>query len=51
MAEEVDRGDRNEEADQPGCYCAFLQAAAVELEGEEADADVEGFAGDLVFVD
>lgn len=51
MAEEVGGGDGYEHSHEPGCDVAGLQAAAVELDGEEADADVQGFPGNFVFVD
>lgn len=51
MAEEVDRRDGDECPKEPGGYRSGLDAVCVEAEGHEADADVEGFARDLVFVD
>ncbi len=51
MARVVDAGDRDEGAEEVGVDGCGGGAARVEVQGEEADGDVEGLAGDLVAVD
>lgn len=51
MAQDVCEGDGDEHGEQDGVDGGSLGAGHVEEEGEEADADVEDFAGDFVFVD
>jgi len=51
VARVVDAGDGNQGAEQPGVDGGGAGAARVEVQGEEADAEVEGFAGDFVAVD
>lgn len=50
MAEVVGCGDRNEGREEPGSYGCRLDAAAVQVEGDEADADMQGFSRDFVFM-
>ena len=47
----VEAGDWDECAEEPGMYGCGRRAACVEMEGEEADGDVKGFAGNFVPVD
>ena len=51
MAGVVGAGDGDERAEQPGVYRCGGGPAGVEVEGEEADGDVESLARDLVAVD
>jgi hypothetical protein len=51
VADEVGGGDGDEHGEQHGVDVVGLAAGAVEEEGDEADGDVEDFAGDLVPVD
>ena len=48
MSQEVDARDRNECAEKPWMYRRGLNAPGVEVEREEADGEVEGFARDFV---
>lgn len=51
MAEQINRGDRDQCSKQPRRDGSGLDAVRVETQRHEADADVEGFAWDLVLVD
>ena len=51
MSEEVDARDRDECPKEPWVDGRGLNTPSVEVEREEADGEVEGFAGDLVAVD
>lgn len=51
MAQVVDRGDRDQGAQQPWVDRVLRYAARVEAQGEEADGDVERLSGDLVPMD
>lgn len=51
MARVVDAGDGDQGAEQPRVDGGGAGAARVEVQGEEADAKVQGFAGDFVAVD
>lgn len=51
MAQDVGEEDGDQHGEEDGVDGGGLDACCVEGEGEEADADVQDFAGDLVFVD
>ena len=51
MARVVDACDGDQGTHQPGVDVDGVSAAGVEVQGEEADRDVEDLAGDLVAVD
>ena len=51
MAEVVDGGDGDKSGEEPGMDGVRGGADGVEAQGHEADAEVEGFAGDFVAVD
>jgi len=51
MARIVDAGDGYECGEQPGVDGGGGGAASIEVEREEADAEVKSFAGDFVAVD
>ena len=51
MPEVVEAEDRDEGREQVGCDGLCVHARGVEVEREEADGDVEDFAGNLVPVD
>lgn len=51
MSQVVGRGDGDQSAQQPGVDRGGRGATRVEVQGEEADGEVQRFAGDFVPVD
>lgn len=50
MTDDIYRGYRHESSEEPWCNLESLNAATVQVEGEEADRYMEKFARDLMTV-